>query len=53
MYAYKNIIAISSFNGQLSLDILKREAIIVCLIQYFEADFLLNSGMIPYILAHQ
>ena len=35
-YAYK--ITISCLNGQLPLD--TREAIIICLIQYFEADFL-------------
>ena len=36
-YAYK-IPIISSFNGQLSFD--NREAITICLLQHFEADFL-------------
>ena len=50
---------ISSLNGQLLWDKLIREAIIICLIQYFEADFLLkvshkilNSGLILKAFTH-
>ena len=55
-------ITISSLNGQLLPDkliIFDREAVIICLIQYFEADFLwkvslkiLNSGLILKTFTH-